>query len=564
MNWTGGLSLRALFERYRPHLLPLGALLALAGVAYFSVFDPVLYMDDWDLVRKFVFGEMLVVDPARRRPFEDAVIWFLFHLLGVNPRALMVVIVGLILSCAGVIYLSFRDLFPRVNFLALPIAMLFIVYPVDTTKIWMTRVYQWVIFLFVLLGCRLLISFLRGGTRWKLVLALLLLIPLLGAYDGQLGLVLFLPLLIALGLPGATWPRRLWALTPLLGGAFLIFWRLFLQAKLLGYNDPYLNQATTDGIELIRRILTGFPVFAESWVKPFETILPEISVGKLLLILAGACGAAFLLGLSAVERAAAESWGKTERRQVWIALGGVFLLGLTVWAAGLVPAVVMGAPGLNLNGSSSRNHTYAILGGSIWLACLLAGAVVLAVPSRRLVAPLLTIAVIPLIVTGAGQQIWIQNESRLAWRQQQMFWKMAFLTLPDLENNATVVVSVCGEYPTRPFEHLPLTAEWEVNYGLKVLYDNPSLQGMLYFRDFTNGTLRETKFKPDGVSGYIIEFVPYDQMVIVDYNPANQVMRVVTDPRQEFGLPFEVNGYQPERFIRESPAADSVYRRLLH
>jgi hypothetical protein len=556
-------SVQRFLERLRPHLLSLGALFALTVVTFLTVFDPAIYMDDWDLLRKFIFGNMLVVDPERRRPFEDAVIWLLLHLVGVNPRAMLVVVAGLIFMCAAVIYLLMRRIFPSAEFLALPVAVLFIVYPVDTTKVWMTRVYQWVIYLFVLLGFWLLLEFLRGGRGWKLAVSLVLFILPLGAYDGQLGLVVLLPILLTVFLPGIPMRRRWLGLTPLLGGLVLVAFRLYIQPILLGFNDPYLDQANYSPLELIRRILVGFPVFAESWVKPFEFFLPGLSPVKLLVILASSGVIAGLFVRAGMEKAGA-AWGGSERRKTWSVLGLVFLLGLAVWAAGLVPAVVMGAPGLNLNGSSSRNHTYAILGGSIWLVSLMAAAAVLAAPARRFVGPILTAAIIPLLIIGAGQQVWMQNEARLAWRQQQIFWKMAFVTLPNLADGSTVLVAVHGDYPTRPFEHLPLTAEWEVNHGIKVLYDNPSLQGMLYFADFTTGTRRETKLRPEGVYGYIVEFVPYDQLVIVIYNPVNQVMQVVTDPEQEFDLPFKVNGYNPERFILAAPSADSPYRSLLH
>jgi hypothetical protein len=554
---------KSFLARARPHLLPVGALLALSVVTFFAVFDPAIYMDDWDLLRKFIFGDMRVVDLRRRRPFEDAVIWLLLHIVGVNPRAMLVVIAVIIFLCATIIYMLMRRMFPRVDFLALPVAVLFIIYPVDTTKVWMTRVYQWVIFLFVLLGLWLLVEFLRGGRGWKLGLALVLLILPLGAYDGQLGLVVLLPILLTVFLPGIPIRRRWLGLTPLLGGLVLVAFRLYIQPVLLGFYDPYLNQAVYSPLELIRRILVGFPVFAESWVKPFEFFLAGLSPVKLLLILASSSVVAGLFVWAGMEKADA-AWDDSERRNILGLLGFVFILGLAIWAAGLVPAVVMGAPGLNLNGSSSRNHTYAILGGSIWLTGLMAMAVVLAAPARRSVGPILTAAIIPFLIVGAGQQVWMQNEARLAWRQQQMFWKMAFVTLPNLADDTTVLVAVHGDYPTRPFEHLPLTAEWEVNHGFKVLYDNPSLQGMLYFSDFTTGTRLETKLRQDGVYGYIVEFVPYDQLVIVTYNPVNQVMQVVTDPEQEFDLPFTVKGYYPEQYILPSPSAASPYRSLLH
>jgi hypothetical protein len=560
-------SFRALLDFLRPHILPLGALAAMAAVTYLAVYDPAVYMDDWDLFRKFIFGKMLLVDFNSRRPFEDAVIWLLFNIVGVNPRAMFLVIVGLIFSCAVVIYLLIRRIFPRLEFLALPVALLFIVYPVDYTKVWMTRVYQWTIYLFVLLGTFLLFEFLRDGRGWKLALALLLLLLPLGAYDGQLGLVALMPILLAVFTPGVPFKRRLLALSPLLGVVFLAAWRLFIQPVLLGFNDPYLGQASYTPLDMLRRILVGFPVFAESWIKPFEFILPGLSPLKLLFILAVAVAAVVLIGRAGFELQREkddEAGDGLERHKDWRALGLLFGFGLAIWAAGLVPAVVLSVPGLNLNGSSTRAHTYAILGGSIWLICLLAFGAYLAAPKRRLVGPLLIIAVIPFLVVGLTQQIWIQNESRMAWRQQQVFWKTAFITLPDLKDGTTVLVAVRGNYPQRPFEHLPLTAEWEVNHGFKVLYDNPSLQGMLYFSDFTTGTRRETKLLSDGVHGYIIDSVPYDQLVIVSYNPANQVMQIVSDPEQEFDLPFTVVGYHPEQFILDSPPADSPYRALLH
>ena len=296
-----GKPVRDLLDHLRPHILPVGALAALTAVTYLSVFDPAVYMDDWDLFRKFIFGKMLVVNINSRRPFEDAITWLLFNMVGINPRAMFVAIVGLIFSCGVVVYQLIRRIFPRLEFLALPAALLFIIYPVDYTKVWMTRVYQWVIYLFVLLGILLLLEFLRGGRWWKLALALLLLLLPLGAYDGQMGSVALIPVLLAVFTPDIPLKRRILALSPLLGVAFLVVWRLYIQPVLLGFSDPYLNQASYSPLEMARRILVGFTVFAESWVKPFEYILPGLSPLKLLFILAGAVAAVVLIGRAGLE-----------------------------------------------------------------------------------------------------------------------------------------------------------------------------------------------------------------------------------------------------------------------
>jgi hypothetical protein len=352
----------------------------------------------------------------------------------------------------------------------------------------------------------------------------------------------------------------------LAGAGLFVIWRLYIQPEVVGFADPYVSGLTFAPVVLIQRILVGLPVFAESWVRPFEDILPNVTPLKLELILAAECALMALIFRAVVSRDQDNLPSATERfgRAHWIGLFTLFGTGLALWAVGLVPAVGISQPFLNFHGASTRIHSYAILGGAIWLAVLIALGVMLLAPSRRSAPLMMIAAVVPLLVNGVFQQIWIQNEARLAWRQQQTFWKMAFITLPDLVDGTTVLVAMRGDYPTRPFEKLPLSAEWEVNHGFKVLYNNPNLQGMLFFTDFTTGAQSETRIMRDGVKGYVLKFVPYNQMVIVTYNPSNQSMQVVADPVRELDLPFAVEGYDPMRWILPDPPSQTPYRRLMH
>jgi|GEM_PF-6015884 len=537
-------------------------LLAAAALIYLPAFDTAVYADDWVRIRKFYFGQLPLLDLSSRRPLEEAVFGFFFGLFGLNFRVLLAVQILILLLCALLIAEVVRRAFPSAQVLALPAGLLFLTYPGDYTRLWFTRIYHWVILAAVLAGALLLLDYAARGGWPRLAAALALMTLSLGAYDGQLGLVLASGLLPALLLRGLPARRRLLLLLPAaLGSAFAV-WRLALQPALLGVRDPYLAGMSFDPLQLVLNTLRGYPVLLRVWIHPFEGLLPGISPLKLGAILA-ACAAGLPLAALAFlppepRPTLAARLGATRPLLLPLAVG------LALTAAGFFPAIVQGGAMLDMNTASTRANQYAFFGAALALAALLAAGLTLLNGSPARLPVLLYVALSPLLLNGLVQQTWVQAEAHLAWSRQQFFYRNLFLAVPNLRDGATLLVVEKTPYPARPFERLPLMVEWEINNAVAVLYNNPSLQGMLYLPDFSRGGSRETRLEADGAHGYDIPLAVYERMVIVLYTPANGKVELVSDPEKELELEFAIQGYQPWQWILEQPPASAPARQLLH
>ena len=193
--------------------------------------------------------------------------------------------------------------------------------------------------------------------------------------------------------------------------------------------------------------------------------------------------------------------------------------------AGYFPAVIAFTP--SLTGVASRANMFAIFGGTLALASVIALIAILVTANRSQMRIVVLSVLIPLLLVGVTQQIWNQNEARLAWMEQKHFWRALMQALPNLKDGTTLIVVKPHKILDRPFQRLPITMEWEVTAGLQVLYNNPSLRGMLY----TPGQIQvpgDARLNPDGVqSFYSNSRIPYDQVVFVYYLPGAKEVRAI-------------------------------------
>jgi hypothetical protein len=552
----------SVFGRLKSALLPAGIIGLTAILTFVPGLSPVIYSDDWDyLIKRYLFHGFHLVNWASRRPLEELGFQALMNLFGLNIRGVYYADIAIIFCCAYLVYLLVERIFPRQPYLALPVALIFLIYPVDYTRMWLIQSYTWIIYLETLLAMYWLLDFAREGRAWPLLLALALFILPLGAYEAQMGILFAWCVVLAIQ-PGLPVRRRALLLLPLLIGGLFMVWRMVLQPALLQIHDPYVGQVTVNAGVLLARLKEIGPVFLESWVAPFQTFLGG-STRRLLLVLLGvmACagGAALALGKeTSGDTAPCLTWAE-KKAQSWDLIKGLGL-GLALLVGGYFPVLAVYAP--NLNGINTRVNLFSIFGGSLALVSLVALAALWVADVRGRVGVVTLAAVAPLLLVGMTQQLWNENEARLAWYQQKHFWQEVFQVVPDLKDHTTVVLVIRGaEPPPRPFLRLPITAEWEFANGLQVLYNNTTLKGMLYYTDMDEGS--SAHLERDGVRSYEHEFAPYEDTVFLSYDFAHGRVQLLRRLEHQTRLPFTPQRYHPKERIRPEPPQHAPYRGLV-
>jgi hypothetical protein len=551
------------FLTRRRHFLPIVTIFITTVLAFVPGYAPILYSDDWSqIVRDYIFNKMVYFSWNNRRPLDWLGFKLELDLLGLDIKALYIFQGLFIFLCAVVVYFIARHLFYKNPFLAVPAALIFIVYPVDYTRMWLIQGYTWMIYFVTLLALYLLIEFAKNGSVWKLIAALVLILIPLGAYEAQLGLIVSASLLLSLFYPSIRRKRRFALLSPILVGVIFAIWRVVLQPLVLNIHDPYVSSMQLSPLLIIRRLLQAFPVFIESWVAPFGTILGISSV-KMLLILASCavCGfTLYFVSFREIEETSLRRFDWQEKRKELPPLFSILAVGIILLLAGCIPGIIVQQP--NLDGIISRFNLFAILGGSLALVAGIGLLALLLARFREHISVLTIALILPLVLIGITQQVWNQNEARIAWTDQKHFWHGLFATLPNIKNDTVVIaVGKNGPFPARPpFKRLPLTASWELTAGLQVLYDNPSLKGMIYYPYGYYGIL---KFEPNGIRDGELHLIPYQKTIFVFYSPQDPNVRLMNDLSTDLGLPFKPQGYRPEDNIQPDPPQTTPYRFLV-
>jgi hypothetical protein len=509
----------------------------------------------------------------------------LLGLFGLDVQALYLAHIFVIFLCAVVVYFLARRLFSGYKFLALPAALLFLVFPVDLTRMWLSMNYIWINYLAALIVLYLMLDYAEKGGIWKLAVSLPLIILPLGAYEGQIGLVLAWSILLAVITRRISLWRRLLLLYPIAIAGLFIFWRTYVQPVVLNIHDPYMGfQSNQRFIPLlITRLIAIIPVFVNCWILPFSSLL-GISARRVLLILGGAVACIGLLVLwvskepdSSSERSKADShdllsepsnpeavpadqltWRK--KKQESIRLLVPFGIGVIMLLAGYFPYIIIVSPSLEWFGS--RGNMFAIFGAALALSSAVALIGLWVIQQRSQMRFIIITAMIPLILIGATEQIWNQNEARQAWAEQKHFWRALFKEIPNLRDGTTVVVVMPYDNPSRPFQRLPFTADWELTGGLKLLYNNASLRAIPYTPNHVEGNGYAT-LTPEGVWSNNFGLTPYDDIVFVYYVQGSYVVRRVDQVNADIPLKFTVTGYTPEKHILPDPPRSNPYRGLV-
>jgi len=506
----------------RPRLLPAAAAIAATTIASFSFwFTPKLVADDWPLiVESWLGGSLKWFTWPWHRPLDRVLAGRLIGLFGLDVRALHVANLLLIAMVAFAIFLLVRELFPDASLVALPAALLAMLYPADFTLTWLQAMNNRLAWLLVLIGMYCLLRWTHEGHNWRLVAAWLLLFVPLWIYEGAFGTIAAWCVFVALSERGAMIRRRLWALSPLVLLALFALLRVFALPLIRG-PDPYVLAFHELTASVVLERLPKIYVLVKAWVRPTQEWLVWLgfhwvsgwSAAVLIAAVSGLIGLA-VLGILRLTRVGENgSLGPAQQAR------GVrsFVLALPISACfavvGYFPSICVFAP--NLEDLQTRVNMYSIAAASVALAslgCLVTSVLTLRRTQQRV---LVWALLVPFVAIGWGVEWRSQQLGSEAWQRQERLWQSLFQLAPDFCDRTTVVFMVRGYGEPRLYEPSLLQASWEASAALRVLYENRSLGGEILFPDAT--VYSESGLTPTGLMGFESKtLVPYSQVVIID------------------------------------------------
>jgi hypothetical protein len=526
------------------------SLVFILDTRYFS--SPPLRSDDWSqFVRPIVFDRIPLLDITGRRPLLTSFLALISPVFGLQIQWYYIFNWLLLFLSAVVVYQIIRRAFPRYLWLALPVAMIFLVYPVNYARTWLTVINNTFALLLALVSILLLLLYRWSGKTFQLVLANLLFLISLGTYEAAFGLVMFVALVLIF-YPVETAKKRRWAfLSIIFVGALFLLWRTVLQSQWVDLQDQYISNLELSFGPLISRYGQGLFIFLFNWV---GTLLLGFGDQKYWVFLGISLTVLAILlafvprSLKTAKRNSDYPFENRVQREKQLLV--ISLIGLLAWAAGYIPVIMLWAPAFY--GDSSRVNLSSIPGGALALTAAIALIITFFAKRKERVGQALMIAVVPLVLLGIANQVHAQNQRVAVWEENKSLWQAMFTEVPNLENGTKVVIVIPGYEKLGPFEMLPFRGDWEAEAAIDTLYNNQDLFAEYYYVD--SPALQDNWVPVDG---------DYSRYVFVFFDPTNDSVRVIRDPVTALNLSIQIENYDPADRIIGAADDTAEYRSLV-
>ena len=560
MNW------RQYFVSHKERLVTIFVFLTVSLVSFGTFNSTILSSDDWTFIAaKYVFGTLKPIDITDRRPLTLAFYYLLARLFGLHVEYYYAINFVILFLTALLIYAILIRVFPQFTWFASLVALVQLVYPVDYSRTWLIMSYIRFWWLVNLCAIWMFIAYLETGEKWKLIVALIGIILSLGAYEGQLGIVLLTGIAITFLFPKIPIRRRVTISgSIILVGIFFVGWRFFLQPRILNVKDTYIGSVQFVPPIIIERYIQGLEIFIEGWIITIRDLfqsqwkaikLPLIGLTILYII---TCYVVFRILNKTESHQNSTTSQKLSMVKFFLALIPV---GVAYWAAGYIPVIFLYSP--VLQGNASRVNTYAVEGASIVLVAVVAVLATLIAKSNFQI-PYISLAILfPIIVAGGVFiQLQLNRENQIAWQTQKDIWNGVFDAIPNIKDGNKIVIIIPGYQHLQPLASLPFTAAWELDDGAKVLYNNPNIGGYYYYKDIQPTELLFTKngFRPISTG----KIVSYKRLIFVSYDLESRNVELVESLEETLSLPFEANNYNPFENIEPAKPSTNDFRWLVH
>lgn len=542
-------------------LFTISAVLLLTIISFGTFNSSIISSDDWSyFVAKYVFGNLHPINLTDRRPLVLVPYYVLASLFGLHFEYYYFFNFLILFFSALMVYLVVKRVFPEQTWIASLVALVYLIYPVDYTRTWFIMIYIRFWWLLSLGVVWLLLEFASSGKMWIYPLAMSGIAIPLGAYEGQFGIILLACLLIAFFSKKMPATRRIIILAGVIGIGFaFLLWRTYLQARLFDIKDAYVGALQFSPSILVERYLHGLYIFSVGWLDSIQAQLKLMGLNIVpWLLLYVALWYAINIWISS-RTSPVNKLNTNQKISMEKSYLTIFLVGSVFWVAGYFPIIALYRPALAT--VSSRVNSFAIPGAALMLVSGTAMIATLA-SNSNLTQRLIVIAIlIPFIVAGIFVERQAHRENQIAWDTQRKIWKGVFNTIPNIQDQKSIVIIIPGYQHLRPFESYPFLSGWEIEAGVQVLYHNPDISGNYYYKDVQSAELlfSQNGFRPIPTD----KIIPYKKLVFVYYDPQFDTVTLVEELENTLKLPFAVKNYNPFENIISAEPSTAEFRWLV-
>ncbi len=502
---------------------------------------------------------------GERRPLNMFLPWLFDRFLPLEGTvsALYLSTVGILTITALLVYVLVLQITPGKRWFALLAALLWLVFPSDYTRLYITMVGIRTAYLLMVLVMILTTRYIRLGSKAAIAIASALLLVSFFLYEGHLGLALAWPVLcLYLYRPLPVRQRMPGLLVYAAAIGSFLFWRTYLQPGI--YVDAKLESISLDPWVLLGRYAQGLPILLGGFKFPFPGYRWAGTAQAAVLSLAAICAGLALLWVRRFWNADPATGAGTgmdtgDAGGSLLPYRNILLAGAVLWLAGYFPIILNFPP--NIYGHLSRVNIFSILGAVLvllGLVFILIETVTASQPTAVMAGSLL---IVPFLLLGTAIQIQVQDSNIIAWSEAKAFYRQMVEVVPDIAAGTQVVILLDGSPPSGDMHRPVFSASWEAECALRTLYDQPDLQVMYRYESiqvppFPSNNVLAGALETDTLGG----LNDPARLLVLEYDRAARILGV----RQEALDVLQggnADGYSPEQRIL--PLGQEIHSRKL-
>jgi hypothetical protein len=521
--------------------MPILSLGIMTVIVYGIKLQSILFNDDWSIYYDIQFDNLEAFMLHERRPLHWFWNWFFNQIwppdIALDLTFLFIVVI-LFLSSV-LIYKLALELLPDKKWFAILFALLFLVFPSDYTRLYMTMANHRFAFLLMLLAMILSTKLMRTNRLIFGALSFPLIAISVLVYEGQLGLMIAWPIILVM-----VFHRELsWQKIFGLSGYFFIIglfsiWRLFIQPQYFFQDSKLENIGLHPGeileryLQSLRTILLGFrfPFPDTSWLSIQNLFI-------VILLLVCSVGLYFLISFLRQPSATEPKQRLTLNHQI-----AIFAIGVILWAAGYFPILLNYQA--NIYGHISRINLFSIAGASLVLVVLIYAIASLISATTEIALNLTLLTVIALILVGSNVQIQTQESYNQSWNENKKFFQALFTEIPNVKPETHFYFFLEGFEETSNLYRPLFSSSWEAENSLRVLYDQKRLRVSYQYDQITVPKYPGFNILPSTLeSKNIIPITNPEQLIVIRFNRQTGALEIVEN--RDLLPDDDLSGYAP-------------------